>query len=159
MAALSRGLPQDMVKTHAPYRAIAVAALLAAALWYLRDPAWIAGQTTGMWDWQQDADGIRYRWANSHASFFIPSDAAEAHLRVATTFDAHGREPMLVTISVDDVPAARVVLTDASWRDVAVPLPPRASRRERRIDVRTSGTREDLHAIRISAAELATAPR
>ena len=148
-----------MVKIRARHRVIAIAALLAASLWYLRDPAWIAGQTTGMWDWQQDADGIRYRWANSHASFFVPSDAAEARVRVATTFDEHGREPMLVTISVDDVLAARVVLTDASWREVAVPLPTRASRRERRIDVRTNGTREDLHAIRISEAELTRAPR
>ena len=61
-----------------------IAALLAVSLWYLRDPAWIAGQTTGMGDWQQDADGIRYRWANSHASFFVPSDAtaAKAHFGI-----------------------------------------------------------------------------
>lgn len=126
-----------------------VAVLIGATLWYLRDPAWIAGQTTGMWDWQRDADGRRYRWANSHASFFVPSDSAEARLRIATTFDDHGRDPLLVTVSVDDVNAARVVLTDASWHDLTVPLPPRGSRRERRIDIRTNGARDDLRAIRI----------
>lgn len=159
MAKLPRGLPQDMVKIRRRHRVVVIAALLAASLWYLRDPAWIAGQTTGMWDWQQDADGIRYRWATSHASFFVPSDATEAHMRLATTFDEHGREPMLVSISVDDVLAARVVLTDGSWRDVTVPLPAGGTRRERRIDVRTNGVREDLHAIRISEAQLTRAPR
>jgi hypothetical protein len=148
-----------MVRARASRRLAIVAVLVAATLWYLRDPAWIANQTTGMWDWEQDAGGMRYRWTNSHASFFVPSDATQAHMRVATTFDEHGREPMLVTISVDDVLAARVVLTDASWREVAVPLPTRGSRHQRRIDVRTNGTREDLHAIRISEAELTRAPR
>lgn len=148
-----------MVKTRAARRLAIVAVLLTAALWYLRDPAWIAGQTTGMWDWQEDSGGTRYRWANSHASFFVSSDASEARFRIATTFDDHGREPLLVTVSVDDVHAARLVLTDAAWHDVAITLPARGSRRERRIDVRTNGTREDNRAIRISEPQLTEAPR
>jgi len=90
--------------------------LIAGVLWYLRDPSWIASQTTGLFDWEQAADGTRFRWAGPHASFFVPSDASEAHLRIATTFDEHGAEPMLVTISVDDVRTARLVITDAAWR-------------------------------------------
>jgi hypothetical protein len=56
---------------------------------------------------------------------------------------------MLVTVSVDDRVAARLVLTDAGWRHVLVALPPPGSRRVRRIDVRTSVTREDNHGVRI----------
>ena len=136
-----------------------VAALLAVALWYLRDPAWIAGQTTGMWDWERDAQGTRYRWANSHASFFVPSDASEARVRVSTTFDAHGKEPMLVSVSIDDVRAGRVLLTDTGWHELVIPLPPRGPRRERRIDVRTNGAREDLRAVRIADVQLTRVSR
>lgn len=130
------------------------AGVLAATLWYLRDPAWIAGQTTGMWDWEQSRDGTRFRWANSHASFFVPSDASEALLPIATTFDEHGTQPMFVTIAVDDIRAARVLLTDAEWRDVVVPLPPGGSRREHRIDIRTNLTRDDNRAVRVGQVRL-----
>jgi hypothetical protein len=141
------------------YRVAVFAALLAATVWYLRDPAWIAGQTTGMWDWEQGADGSRYRWANSHASFFVTSDASEARVRVSTTFDEHGREPLLVSAAVDDVRTGRVLLIDSSWRELVIPLPPPGSRRERRIDIRTNGAREDLRAIRISDVQLTRAQR
>jgi hypothetical protein len=148
-----------MVKTRAAGRVGIVAALIIATLWYLRDPRWIAGQTTGMWGWEQDADGTRYRWASSHASFFVPSDASEARVRISTTFGERGGEVLLVTVSVDDVRAARVLLTDAAWHDVVIRLPPRGSRRERRIDIRTNGTREDNRAIRIGEARLTPTPR
>jgi hypothetical protein len=148
-----------MVKTRAARRLAIVAVLLAATLWYLRDPGWIAGQTTGLWAWEQDAVGTRYRWASSHASFFVPSDASKARFRIATTFDARDRDPLLVTVSVDDVRAARLMLTDVGWHDVIVTLPPRGSRRERRIDVRTSGSREDNRMIQISEPQLSDASR
>jgi hypothetical protein len=132
--------------------------LIAGVLWYLRDPSWIASQTTGLFDWEQAADGTRFRWAAPHASFFVPSDASEAHLRIATTFDEHGAEPMLVTISVDDVRTARLVITDAAWREVIVPLPPQGSRHERRIDIHANPTREDNRAVRLGGVNLTRAP-
>jgi len=140
-------------------RAAALAGVLLAALWYLRDPAWVAGQTTGMWDWERAADGTRYRWANSNASFFVPSDASEARVRLSTTFDEHGSEPMVVSVSVDDVRCARVLLTAPEWHEIVIPLPPRGSRRERRIDVRANRARDELHAVRISDVQLTRAPR
>jgi hypothetical protein len=132
--------------------------LLAGVLWYLRDPSWIADQTTGMWDWEQAADGTRFRWTTSHASFFVPSDASEAHLRISTTFDEPGAQPMLVTISVDDVREARLVLSDSAWHDVIVPLRPHGSRRQRRIDIRSNVERQDNRAIRLGDVLLTREP-
>ncbi|HEX6464006.1 MAG TPA: hypothetical protein VFZ98_06130 [Vicinamibacterales bacterium] len=143
-----------MVKKRTGARIAVAGALLAGALWYLRDPPWIAGQTTGMWDWEQAADGTRFRWTTSHASFFVPSDASEATLRIATTFDDPGAQPILVTISVDDARAARLVLMDAAWHEVIVPLYPRGSRHQRRIDLRTNLTREDNRALRLGEVHL-----
>ncbi len=148
-----------MVTARAIRRLAIVAALLAATLWYLRDPAWIAGQTTGLWDWERDAGGTRYRWANSHASFFVPSNASAVRMGLATTFDEHGRDPLIVTLSVDDVRAARVLIAEDGWHDVEIALPPDGTRRERRIDVRTNGTRADNRAIRIREPELIRSTR
>ncbi len=60
---------------------------------------------------------------------------------------------MMVTLSVDDAVAARVVLTGGGWTRVRVALPPRGTRRVRRIDVRTSVTRDDNHGVRIGEVE------
>jgi hypothetical protein len=143
-----------MVKSRSVAIGVGLVLALTGALWYLRDPAWIAGQTTGMWDREQGADGTWYRWTNSHASFFVPSDATLARLRVSTTFDANGSQPMIVTVSIDDARAARIVLTDASWHDIVVALPPRGSRHERRIDIRTNTVRADNRGARVADVEL-----
>ena len=122
---------------------------VAGALWYLRDPAWLADQTTGLHPWQPAANGTRYRWSGRHASFFVTSDATRIVVPVATTFDTPADRPMMVTFSVDDGRAARVLLTNASWTAVALDMPPRGSRRVRRIDVRTNVTRDDNHGVMI----------
>ena len=126
-----------------------IVAIACGALWYLRDPAWLIGQTTGLRGWERDADGTPYRWSGGHASFFVPSDARSIRLPVATTFDARGAEPMVVTFSVDDARAARLLLTSEGWHDVTLPLPPRGSRRVRRVDIRTSVTRDDSHGVKL----------
>ena len=136
-------------------RRAALAALAiagAAALAYLRDPAWLAGHTTGLRVWQRDPDGTAYRWSGGHASFFVPADARLVRIAVATTFDpraARGAEPMLVTFTVDDARAGRTSLADGEFRDVVLELPPRGARRLRRVDVRTSVTRDGNHGIKI----------
>jgi hypothetical protein len=124
------------------------------ALVYLRDPAWLAGQTTGLRPWQRAADGAMFRWSGGHASFFVPADAQSLRIPIATTFPDDNALPMTVTVSVDDVRAARVMLTDETWKDVVVPMPPRGSRRVRRIDVRTSVTREDNHGVKIGEVQV-----
>jgi hypothetical protein len=128
-------------------------AVAAGTLAYLRDPPWLIDQTTGLRRWEQRAGEPRYRWSGGHASFFVRSDAAAIEVPLSTTFDARDARPMLVTISVDDGIAARLILTDAAWTRVRVPLPPPDGRRVRRIDVRTNVTREGNHGVRIGEVE------
>ena len=123
-----------------------------AALWYLRDPPWLADQTTGLRPWQQAADGTRYRWSGRHASFFVPSDDARIIVPIATTFSTPADAPMVVTFSIDDLRGTRVLLTNGSWTRVTLEMPPRGSRRVRRIDVRTSVAREGNHGVMIGEA-------
>lgn len=133
-------------------RTLAMLCAVAAALWYLRDPAWVIDQTTGLRPPQRESDGRVVRWSGGHASFFVPADAGELRIPISTTFDERepgGDRPMLVTFTIDDRRAARVLLTDSSWRDVTFALPPPASRRVRRVDIRTNITRGDNHGIRI----------
>jgi len=133
-------------------RKAAILALVAAvgcAVWYLRDPPWLIHQTTGLRAAERAPDGTIFRWAGGHASFFVPSDAGAIRLPLATTFDAGGAEPMVVSVFVDDVRAARILLVDDAWRTLTVPLPPRGSRRVRRIDIRTSEVRVDNHGVKI----------
>ena len=126
---------------------------IVAVLGYLRDPPWLIGQTTGLRRWEQREGGPRYRWSGAHASFFVSADAGTIDLPLSTTFDADDARPMMVTVTVDDRPAGRLVLTDPSWRRVRIVLPPPGSRKVRRIDVRTSITREDNHGVRIAGVE------
>jgi len=56
-------------------------------------------------------------------------------------------------VSVDDDTAARVVLTDGTWKRVRITLPPRGSRKVRRIDIRTSVTREGNYGVRVGEIE------
>ena len=136
--------------------AIAGAALLG-ALAYLHDPPWLITQTTGLRGWEQRPGQPRYRWSGGHASFFVPSGSGTFDLPVSTTFEPRDLRPMLVTVTVDDELAARVVLTGDEWSRMRVVLPPPGGRRVRRIDVRTSVTREDNHGVRIG--EIETVPK
>ena len=133
--------------------AIVAALAVVAALAYLRDPPWLISQTTGLHRWEQPPGMPRYRWSGPHASFFVRADAGTFDLPVSTTFDRHDDAPMLVTVSVDGETAARIVLTDAAWKRVRIPLPPPGSRRVRRIDVRTNVTREGGRGVRVGEIE------
>jgi hypothetical protein len=131
---------------------IGVVCALAIALWYLRDPGWLIGQTTGLRPWQRESDGRLSRWSGGHASFFVPSDIRALRIPVATAFDARrpgGDGPMMVTFTIDDQRAARILLTDDNWQDVTLVLPPPGSRRVRRVDLRTSVTREGNRGVRL----------
>jgi hypothetical protein len=149
MGAVSIDLPARLVvKRHA----LAVIVMIVAALWYLRDPAWVIDQTTGLRPWQRESDGRLVRWSGGHASFFVPADAGEVRIPISTTFDwrePDGGQPMVVTFTIDGTKAARVLLTDPGWRDVTLTLPRPGSRRVRRVEVRTSVTRADNHGVRI----------
>jgi hypothetical protein len=133
---------------------VAALAAIVCALWYLRDPAWLIDQNTGLRQMERAGDGRNFRWSGGHSSFFVPSAGRTVRIPLSTTFDARGTEPMVVSVFVDDVRAARVLLTDDAWHDVTVPLPPAGSRRVRRIDIRTSVVREDNHGVRVGEARV-----
>ena len=126
---------------------------IAAALAYLRDPPWLISQTTGLRRWEQQPGTPRYRWSGGHASFFVSADAGTFDLPVSAAFNAGNDQPMMVTVSVDDETAARVVLTDGTWKRVRITLPPRGGRKVRRIDIRTSVTREGNYGVRVGEIE------
>ena len=113
LAAVPRHLPAMAMTRRLGIAAVLV--VLGGTLWYLRDPPWLPGQTTGLRGWQREPDGSAYRWSGGHASFFVPADARQVRIPVATTFDARGPrgfDPMLVTFTIDDVRAGRALLID-----------------------------------------------
>jgi len=108
--------------------------LLAAAVAYLRDPAWLIDVESGFRPWEQARDGTRFRWTSGHASFFVPAALSSIVIPVRTTMDG-GHRPVTVRIAVDDRTVSAVTLTDEMWRQVVVRLPPRPGRRVRRVDL------------------------
>ena len=121
---------------------VLVAAGVCASLAYLRDPPWLLSVTSGMRPWESDVDGRRVRWMGGHASLFVPSDARSVTIPLRTTFGP-GDPPVTATISIDDRAVDRIVLEDAEWHSSRVRLPPRGTRRVRRIDIRVDHTRDD----------------
>jgi hypothetical protein len=115
----------------------AVAALLA----YLRDPPWLIGVSSGFGRWEADRSGTRYRWMGGHASFFVPADAGTLDIPLRAAFDSPEDWPISATITIDDRPADRLMFTDGEWKTSRLRLPPRGTRRVRRIDIRADRTR------------------
>jgi hypothetical protein len=116
---------------------IATLALLAGAVWYLYNPPWAGAVTSGLRDWEVDPHGTRFRWTNGHASFFVPSAAAEMTLRMQSVFPG---APVVVGISIDDRWLLDVRLSDpTAWVTSTLPLPRRSTRRSfRRVELRVS---------------------
>jgi hypothetical protein len=125
------------------------AIVVVVTLAYLRDPPWLLSTTSGMRPWETDGSGTRMRWMGGHASFFVSAEARSLEIPVRTTFEHPDDWPIAVSVSIDDRPANRIVLTDAGWRRIVLTMPPRASRRVRRIDLRMDRTRDDNRAAAI----------
>ena len=136
--------------------ALAILACLAVAavLTYLRDPPWLATLSSGFRNWETAADGTAFRWAGAHASLFVPSNARSLRIPLRTTFDQPGDWPITVSITIDDEPVDRLVLTDPGWRESRIRLPPPGSRRVRRVDLRTDRTRDDNRAVQVGRITL-----
>jgi hypothetical protein len=126
-----------------------VAIVVIVALAYLRDPPWLLSTTSGMRPWETDGSGTRMRWTGGHASFFVPADARSIEIPIRTTFEQIDDWPIAVSMSIDDRPANRVVLTDAAWHRIVLTMPPRGSRGVRRIDLHMDRTRDDNRAAAI----------
>jgi hypothetical protein len=116
-------------------------ALLAGGVAWLRDPPWLADITTGMREWKED-EGVRFRWTNGHASFFVPSDAEAIVLSLRAVFPAPDGGPVYVAVTADDRWLKTLRLDDpGAWARAPVQMPRLATgRRHRRIDLRVSRT-------------------
>lgn len=128
---------------------VVLVVMSSAILAYLRDPPWLIDQTSGLHGWEQPPGQPRYRWSTAHASFFVPADTGTFDIPVSTPMMPGDDTPMLVSVTVDDVLAARMVLTDGSWQPIHVTLPAPGSRRVRRIDLRTNVTRRGFLGVRV----------
>jgi hypothetical protein len=120
---------------------VVAAGVLGAALAYLREPAWLAGIESGFRSWETGPGGVRYRWTNGHASFFVPASATSLAIPAKTTFDEPGDPPVRIAISIDDRPADRFVLHDDQWQTRKIRMPAPGNRGLRRIDVRVDRLR------------------
>jgi len=120
--------------------AVAVFAI-AGGLAYLRDPAWLGGITEGLGPVETDAAGARSRTMGGHASFFVAADAHGVTFPLRIPFDTPADWPVTASITLDDTPVDRLLLSDDTWRTVRFRLPPRGTRRFRRVDIRVDRTR------------------
>ena len=124
----------------APMRWLASAAVVLAALAYLRDPPWVGRITSGLREWEEDPPGTFFRWTNGRATFFVPAAASELTLPLRAVFPGPNGGPTTVDVRSDDRWLATIALNDpAAWERPRLPLGRSASRRRfRRIDLRVN---------------------
>jgi hypothetical protein len=127
--------------------------VLGGGLAYLRDPPWLAGIESGVRGWHTGADGVRYRWTDGHASFFVPAASSSLTIPARVTFDEPGDPPVLVSIAIDDRPADRFELRDDRWLTRRLAMPPPGSRRLRRIDIRVNRVRSGNRGIQLGEVQ------
>ena len=83
------------------------------ALWYLRDPAWLITQTTGLRGWERSADGTRFRWSGGLASFFVPSE--EQIIRIVNGASGGPVNTPVFGCSLHD-PGEKELSEEPSWK-------------------------------------------
>lgn len=116
---------------------VVLAVVLAATLpvrWETeRRDADLSTVSEGFSAWQRDEEGVRFRWAQPEAAFFVPSDSSLARLSFKSP-DGQGRR---VDILLDGRPAAGIVVPPGRWVETNLPLPRSGtSPASRRIDLR-----------------------
>ena len=126
----------------------ATMAILIGAVYWLRDPAWLATVESGFGQWQVDAEQTKYRWTAGRASFFVPSSTSEIRIPVRPGRETDGW-PIVVTMSVDDRVVDRLSLTSNVWHLSRVRLPPPGSRHVRRIDIHVDRTIDGSRGVQI----------
>jgi len=121
-----------------------MAALLVLLVAYLRDPPWLGSVSSGFGPWEYSRRDDRwYRWMGGRASFFVPSASRLVRIPLHAALLQNGdNRAFIVTITVNDRPAATVVLPDERWRTTEVRLndPALRVRRHVRIDLRVNQT-------------------
>jgi hypothetical protein len=133
---------------------IVYAAVLLAALAYLRDPPWLISVTSGLTGWETDDAGVRYRWTRGRASFFVPADSGAVVLTMRSARGSPADWPITATITIDDRPAQIVTFPDEGWREVKLRLPRPGSRDVRRLDIRLDRLRARQLGIQLQEVRL-----
>ena len=133
---------------------ILVAAVLLAALAYLRDPPWLVNVTSGLTAWETDADGSRYRWTGGRASFFVPADAGTITLHVRSATESPSAWPTTATVTIDDRPAEIIRFNNERWRAIRLRLPPPGRRAVRRVDIRLDRLPSGQRGIQLGVVEV-----
>jgi hypothetical protein len=128
---------------------LAALAIAAAVLAYLRDPDWLIKVESGFRNWETAADGTRYRWTDGHASFFVRSDANAIEIPIRTTASPPSEIPVSVAVTIDDRLVDQLVLNDDEWHRMKVILPPRGTRRVRRLDIRVNRTKAGNRGVQV----------
>lgn len=138
------------------WRWTAAGMLALAGLLYLRDPAWLINFDSGLYGWEHNRAGQRFRWMGARASFFVPSDAKAVSIPLHALFITDDRRPFVVRVDVNDRPAMQVVLADEQWApaELRVVVPKNWSRKVVRIDLHASRTWSD-RAISVQVGEVA----
>lgn len=125
-----------------------------AVLIWLRDPSWLAGMESGFSAWEVDADGNRYRWTGGRASFFVSADASEVRIPLRVPVQP-GDWPVTVSVALDGRPVDQLSIATDEWRASRLRLPPRGSRRFRRIDIHVDRTRQDDRGVQVGEVHAA----
>ena len=129
--------------------------LLTGVLLYLRDPPWLSTVDSGLFSWERNKAGQRFRWMGPSASFFVPADAASVAIPLHALFITEDRSPFVIRVYLNGRAATEVMLPDEHWRTARLVLPPKRGWRRRvaRIDLRANRVWSD-RAISVQVGEL-----
>jgi len=77
---------------------------------------------TGLYEWETDVDGTRYRWTGDYGSIFVPSDVTRVYIPVRVPAVAPAISPMQVEARTEGKPGTRMMVGD-HWAVFNLVLP------------------------------------
>jgi O-antigen ligase len=77
---------------------------------------------TGFYEWQTDADGVRFCWSENWASVFVPANVARIEIPVRVPREALRAEQMGIEVSINGVSLGRFIAYEW-WSAIALDLP------------------------------------
>jgi hypothetical protein len=77
---------------------------------------------TGLFEWETDADGVRYRWTGDYGSVFVPADVTRVYIPVRMPAVTAGLSPMGIEVKTTAAPGERIVVGDR-WAIINLDLP------------------------------------
>jgi hypothetical protein len=97
-----------------------VAAQFGAPNTTLRPPE--SHEITGLYEWETDTDGSRYRWIGEYGSVFVPADVTRVYIPVRVPPVAPDVSPMRVEARTEGRPGTRMTVGDG-WAVFNLELP------------------------------------